>query len=102
MTSKDVQGNVSVEVSVKAPTKYLIIHAYDFDGVNGEARDSKNNKLKVKREFLYEKNQYHIMELESEIKPGTYHLNYVFTYDLKKNLKGFYESTYENEKGEKK
>ena len=55
--------------------------------------------MSLQRTFLYEKNQFFVMELDSEMEKGEYNVKMNFTGKLDNDLKGLYRSTYKNKDG---
>ena len=102
MNNKSVTGTVRVTTLAKAPTKYFIIHAYDYTTVNGVLKDNTDKELEIKQKFLYKPNQFYVIELNDAVPAGKYYLEFDFSYTLKKSLKGFYQSYYKNKANEKK
>ena len=50
--------------------------------------------------FIYKPNLFFVIEAQDQFVPGNYSLEFTFDYELRKDLAGFYLSTYKNEKGE--
>ena len=70
---------------------------FDYHGLNGIKRiiGVTGHEFDTKRDF-------YIIKLEKPIVAGNIYLLYIdFVSKLNDDLKGFYRSTYENEKGEK-
>ena len=97
-----VDGYVSISVNVTSPTKYFIIHALGYSKIESFLRDSSKTLLKVKNAFLYKLNEFFVLELYDDVPTGIYQLDFKFSYTLKKNLKGFYKSTYKTNSGVEK
>lgn len=102
MNNRSVYGTVTITVIVSKPTAFFIVHALDFKTIDGLLRNSKKKDIAVKRKFLHGKNQFYVMELEDDVEVGTYHLHFKFSYTLKKELKGFYQSTYRDRDNKEK
>ena len=96
MSNRSVYGTMTITVTVTKPTHFFIVHALDYKTIDGLLKNSMKKDIAVKRKFLYSKNQFYVMELEDDAEAGTYYLNFKFSYMLKKELKGFYQSTYRN------
>lgn len=102
MNNRTVQGSVRITVHAKQPTKYFILHAYDYTNVDGVLKNDKNETVPIMKKFLYKPNQFYVMELDKKVKAGKYFMEFDFSYGLKKTLKGLYQSTYKNRAGEEK
>lgn len=102
MNNKSVIGTVRVTTSTKTPTKYFIIHAYDYTTINGILKNNANEELEIKQKFLYKPNQFYVIELNDAVPAGEYYLEFDFSYTLKKSLKGFYQSYYKKKTNEEK
>ena len=99
MTSKHVNGNVSIKVKIVQPTMYVLIHAFGFQTLNGVLLDEENKVIPTLRQFSYTENQYFVMELKEELAAGSYVLQYKYSYQLKTSLAGFYQASYRMKSG---
>ena len=102
MSNRSVYGTVTITVIVTKPTTFFIVHALDYNTVDGSLKSTMKKDIPVKRKFLYSKNQFYVMQLEDDVEAGTYYLHFKFSYTLKKELKGFYQSTYRNKDNKEK
>ena len=102
-----VKGETKIKTEVSKRTKYIMVHAMKFNNVEVVVKnfDTKETfPLEQKHGssggFLYKPNLYFVIEAKDIFVPGNYSLEFEFDYVLRKDLAGFYSSTYENEKGE--
>ena len=98
MSTDVVIGTCKINITVKKPTSYVIIHAYKYENFSSKLM-LEAKKIDEKNAFFFEKNQYHVMEFDRNLSIGNYVLEYNFTYKLRDNLKGFYKSSYKNNNG---
>ena len=53
----------------------------------------------MKNHFLFEKNQFYVIHLESWLQPGEYVINMAFKAVLREELEGFYRMNYTRKDG---
>jgi len=53
----------------------------------------------VKNHFLFEKNQFYVIHMESWLQPGEYVINMEFKSELREELGGFYRMNYTRKDG---
>ena len=100
METKNVVGNVSIDIRTSKSTKYMIIHATGYTFISGILKNEAGDYIPLKDQFLHSPNQYLVMELENVLRPGSYQLIYEFSYKLKYALVGFYRFSYQLKSGE--
>ena len=84
-------------MNLKVLILIVLVEEFDYHGLNGIKRviGVTGHEFDTKRDF-------YIIKLEKPIIEGNIYLLYIdFVSKLNDGLKGFYRSTYENEKGEK-
>lgn len=99
MSFGDVAVTANVTVNVTKPTKYFIVHASSFISINGVIKDKNKKVIPFKKQFLFPRNHYYVTEMHEEMPVGIYQLDYNARYKLRKDLKGFYQSTYKAKDG---
>lgn len=102
MISKDVNGKVTVNISLTKPTSYIFLHAVGYVYMSGKIYDKNDQEIAVSKEFYYTKNQYYVLKVKEKLPIGDYVLHYNFTYKLNKKLAGFYRAKYKTKDGGKK
>ncbi|XP_066914385.1 glutamyl aminopeptidase-like [Clytia hemisphaerica] len=102
-----VDGTTKIKTEVSKRTKYIMVHAMKFNNIDVIVKrfDSQltyplEQKHGSNGGFLYKPNLYFVIEAQDYFEIGTYSLEFKFDYNLRKDLAGFYSSTYENEKRE--
>jgi len=53
----------------------------------------------VKNHFLFEKNQFYVIQMETWLQPGEYVINMAFKSELREELGGFYRMNYTRKDG---
>lgn len=95
-----VEGRSNITVAVLKPTKYFVVHAYDYRRIIGDV--FKGTEKISKGHFFVDKFQFIVLETETEVDVGNYTLRFEFYYLLRNDLKGFYYSKYKDTAGKDK
>ena len=106
ITNRMFNASVQILISCEEATNYIILHSKMLDIVKGSASLSSVSNGEVPdliEPWLYEENQYMVVELSSELTAGEM---YVFSVDfgaeLKEDLIGYYLSSYTTSGGDKR
>uniref|UniRef100_A0A7M5V4Z2 Aminopeptidase N-like N-terminal domain-containing protein n=1 Tax=Clytia hemisphaerica TaxID=252671 RepID=A0A7M5V4Z2_9CNID len=101
-----VDGTTKIKTEVSKRSKYIMVHAMKFNNIEVVVKsfDSQETYPLERKHgsnggFLYKPNLYFVIEAQDFFEVGIYSLEFKFDYNLRKDLAGFYSSTYENEKG---
>ncbi|XP_019628837.1 PREDICTED: aminopeptidase N-like [Branchiostoma belcheri] len=107
VTAFTVVGQVNVTLRCATPTRYVILHAAELDIVDGDAAPGIRGEgdvvttTRITSWFLYEENQFLVLELDSELTKGAvYTVSLNFRGTLRDGLVGFYRSSYVNKDGQ--
>ncbi|XP_014676854.1 PREDICTED: glutamyl aminopeptidase-like [Priapulus caudatus] len=88
-------GNVDVDFRADEATRHVVLHAQYVAVSQVALRTSGGDDVAVARSFLYEENQYFVVESEVELAAGAeYRLSLTYEGDLLLNIVGIYKSTY--------
>ncbi len=100
-----VTGSVNITCSVNSETKYILIHAQDMSIGQREVRTLSEGDIltAVQSTGTFQpKHDFYVLELDSNLQPGTVFVYLTFNYTLRDDLAGFYKSSYVNELGERR
>ena len=101
MSSSEVDGICEIVTDVEKATKYIMVHAVKFQSIDVTIKKhGTNENVEIKQTFLYAPNQYFVIEAAQIFEPGTYKLRFVYDFVLRKDLAGFYQSSYKTKTGE--
>ena len=90
-----------IVTDVEKATKYIMVHAVKFQSIDVTIKKhGTNENVEIKQTFLYAPNQYFVIEAAQIFEPGTYKLRFVYDFVLRKDLAGFYQSSYKTKTGE--
>ncbi|XP_066914391.1 glutamyl aminopeptidase-like isoform X2 [Clytia hemisphaerica] len=102
-----VDGTTNIKTEVSKRSKYIMVHAMKFNNVKVVVKKfDTQEKYPLEKEhgdnggFLYKQNLYFVIEAHDYFEVGNYSLEFKFDYKLRKDLAGFYLSTYNNTKGQ--
>lgn len=101
MGSFQVSGIVNIICSVESSASYIALHAKDMN-VSGHAVRNTDGDLVEYDKVLYPKNDFFVFNLTAPLEPGQIVLTLHFDYALRKDLAGFYRSSYMNSNGEQR
>ncbi|XP_063969459.1 glutamyl aminopeptidase-like [Lytechinus pictus] len=101
LTTNYFTGEVTIDITVTANTMYPRLHIKAMDIANETVKitDMNDNEQAIKRVFTYEPNEFLIMEMETPLVPGDYHLYIEFGGWLNQTIVGFYKSVYVDAQG---
>lgn len=104
MKTSEVEGSCDIVTTVEKATKYIMVHAYKFQNISvAVSKNGTNGKVELKTStggFLYDLNQYFVIEAVDIFEQGVYVLKFKYNYILRKDLAGFYQSTYKTKNDE--
>lgn len=97
-----VQGSVFMILYVNKSTQYIVFHAADMeieDTLTVSSVDS-SEELEIDQIFNYTEYDYYVVQMASELIEGeTVNLSLSFSYKLRSDLAGFYNSSYTSSDG---
>ena len=96
-----VTGDVNITCNVTTPTQYVLIHAKDMDIRATHISYPGNSALGLVKTFFYEVNDFYVIQLQQLLLTGPVSLHIAFNYTLRKDLAGFYRSSYTTSEGMK-
>ena len=67
--------------------------------IDGDDDDIPLGELAVKKYFWFEKNQFHVIQLDTWLQSGEYIIKMAFESDLRSELGGFYRMEYKRNDG---
>lgn len=91
-------GNETVELEVKQPARYILIHANFLNITRTVLTNQNGENIPIKRTFWYEENQFWVTEVTTSVPVSRVHLHLQFDGSLTREIYGFYKSTYINSK----
>jgi hypothetical protein len=100
-----VTGSVHITCSVSSETKYILIHAQDMSIGQREVTTLSEGDIltAVQSTGTFQpKHDFYVLELDSNLQPGTVFVYLTFNYTLRDDLAGFYKSSYINELGKRR
>lgn len=107
LENQHFQGQVNMTIYANASTKYVMFHinhlVINFDSVKISALSSyPSEDLKIVKQKHAWRNQFHVIELETELTPGIQYVVQVGNYTGKivRDLKGLYLSSYVTSDGQ--
>ena len=102
MNSDDVEGLSTIKTMITKPSKYIMIHSIGYRTVTAGVKVwGTEDKIEIKT-FHYTPNQYFVIEAVDEFSPRNYSIHFNFSYNLRKDLAGFYLSKYKTKTGEER
>ena len=101
MGTKDVEGSTTIKTTVTKECEYIMVHQMGYRSLTGSVQDS-NGKEFGTSTFEYDPNQYIVIKANTKFTKGIYNLKFKFTYNLRKDLAGFYLSKYTTKSGEER
>lgn len=88
-------GSVNITVNVTKSTEFFVLHAYRLTISESEVFEYRTEeKIAVKRSFMYDPHEYFVIETERTIEPDIYKLSFKFFGSLVGSIVGFYKSRY--------
>ena len=100
LETSSVTGDVSVLCNVTTPTQYVLIHAKDMD-ISTAHVYQRGNSLDLEAQFLFDDNDFYVLQLQKLLSTGEIMIHLSFNYTLRKDLAGFYRSSYTSLEGTK-
>ena len=102
-----VTGSVNITCSVNSETKYILIHAKDMrieeGGVGVQVSTGESDLANVQATGTFRpENDFYVLEMPSNLQPGTIYVSLTFSYSLRDDLAGFYKSSYTDSRGNKR
>ena len=97
-----VAGDINITCNVTTPTRYVLIHAKDMDVGATHVSYPGNSALDLVNTSSYEMNDFYIIQLKEMLLTGPpVSVHIAFNYTLRKDLAGFYRSSYTSSEGTK-
>lgn len=91
------QGRVDIEIDIKEPTRYLIVHQKYLTFSNSKVTMKTGEVLAINSEFKYDDNEFYVVEVDRTLDIDcTVILHLEFTGSLVNGIVGFYKSNYTN------
>ena len=94
-----VMGSVRIACSVRATVDYIALHVKDMNISSDGHRLTRNDKDVEHNEVIYTPNDFFIFNLTQTLPPGLVIISMNFSYVLRKDLAGFYRSSYVDAQG---
>ena len=91
-----VAGSVSIDCSVTSNMEYIAVHVKDMD-ISSDGHTLVCNDKEI--EVWYKENDFFIFNLSQPLSPGSVTIYMEFNYTLRKDLAGFYRSSYNTAAG---
>jgi len=101
LETSSVTGEVNVLCNVTTPTRYVLIHAKDMNVSVAYVRQG-GKRLDHEQPFPYDKNDFYVIKLQELLSTGNASIHLTFGYTLRKDLAGFYSSSYTTLEGTKR
>lgn len=101
LTTSVVTGDVNITCNVTTPTKYVLIHAKDMDISATHVSYPGNSTLNLVKTLFYEMNDFYVIQLQELLSTRPVSVHIAFNYTLRKDLAGFYRSSYTTLEGTK-
>ena len=95
-------GHIDITIGVTKSMSYLVTHTKFLNISNTELKDSSGRKIKLKKSFEYEPNEFWVVLPEKKLNPDNFTLSLDFDGYLKRGIVGFYMSEYTTKLGEKR
>ena len=94
-------GRVTISIEATSPTSYFLVHTKYLDISDTRLLNEDGDEVSYMRAFEYGRNEFWVVQLESEVVAGNYSLSMEFNGNLTRGITGFYKSVYTNRIGEK-
>ena len=89
-------GKENITFKVTKETDVVILHAKMMEISNTVMWDDAEHEITIKKTFMYERNEYWVVEVENQLVVGEYVLHLEFTGSLVNGIVGYYKSNYTN------
>jgi len=93
------KGAVATWVDVLSPTPYVLLHAVDVNITKVEVRKVSGGVLEIKRYFMFEKNQFFVIEMESPLEKDQYVTTLEFSGAYVDDMRGMYKASFKYKNG---
>lgn len=101
LETSSVTGEVNVLCNVATPTQYVLIHAKDMNVSVAHVRQG-DNSLDLESARMCDENDFYVIKLQDLLSTGDASIHLTFNYTLRKDLAGFYSSSYTTLEGTKR
>ncbi len=95
-------GSEAIALEVREPLDELVLNAAELEIEPGELVAADGSTIRVREVRLDEETQRAHLALERPLEPGAFTLRLAFRGTLNDRMRGFYRSTYRNERGVKR
>ncbi|XP_072050679.1 glutamyl aminopeptidase-like [Amphiura filiformis] len=102
LAAETYDGDVTIQITVTENIKYPRIHFKELTITNSIVRRKDGTALPIADTFIYQPNEFYVIEMEDELTPGEYEIELHFTNSLVGKIVGFYKSIYTNAAGEER
>lgn len=92
-------GTVATWVDVLSPTPYVLLHAVDMNITKAEVRKVSGGVQAIKRQFMFEKNQFFVIEMESPLEKDQYVTTLEFSGAYVDDMRGMYKASFKYKNG---
>ncbi|XP_068743782.1 glutamyl aminopeptidase-like [Montipora capricornis] len=101
LTKPGFNGTVHIWINVSSPTHFILLHTRNMNFTRVEVQKEYGDQIPVKRHFEFDKNHFHVIELESSLDQGVYITTVEYSGKYSDDLRGLYKAYFLDKNGNK-